>query len=79
MYREMVERYDLVIFDTPAMLPRSDALSLSATVDTVVFVVKPGATTKTLMRYCIELLRHAHARLLGVVFTNTEFYSEDLN
>lgn len=79
MYREMIERYDLVIFDTPAMLPRSDALSLSATVDTVVFVVKPGATTKTLMRYCIELLRHAHARLLGVVFTNTEFYSEDLN
>jgi capsular exopolysaccharide synthesis family protein len=78
LYRQISEQYDLVIFDTPAMLPRSDALSLSATVDTVVYVVKPGTTTKTLMRYCIELLRHAHARLLGVVFTNTEFYSEEV-
>ncbi|RYG42775.1 hypothetical protein EON79_18250 [bacterium] len=58
------------------MLPRSDALTLSATVETVVYVVKPGDTTKTLMKYCLELLRHAHARLLGVVFTNTEFYEE---
>ncbi|MDX2064827.1 MAG: polysaccharide biosynthesis tyrosine autokinase [Fimbriimonadaceae bacterium] len=78
LYRQISEQFDLVIFDTPAMLPRSDALSLSATVDTVVYVVKPGTTTKTLMRYCIELLRHAHARLLGVVFTNTEFYSEEV-
>jgi len=76
LYRQMTEAYDLVIFDTPAMLPRSDALALSATVETVVYVVKPGATTKSLMRYCIDLLRHARARLLGVVFTNTDFYEE---
>ena len=76
LYRQMSDEYDLLIFDTPAMLPRSDALALSATVETVVYVVKPGATTKSLMRYCIELLRHARARLLGVVFTNTDFYEE---
>jgi capsular exopolysaccharide synthesis family protein len=76
LYKQMIETYDLVIFDTPPMLPRSDSLALSATVDTVVYVVKPGATTKTLMRYCIDLLKGAHARLLGVVFTNTEFYEE---
>ncbi|RYG38392.1 polysaccharide biosynthesis tyrosine autokinase, partial [bacterium] len=76
LHETMIEAFDLVIFDTPPMLPRSDALSLSATVETVVYVVKPGETTKTLMKYCLELLRHAHARMLGVVFTNTEFYEE---
>jgi len=77
LYQRLVSAYDLVVFDTPPMLPRSDALTLSSVVDTVVYVVKPGGTTKTLMRYCIELLQHAHARLLGVVFTNTDFYAED--
>lgn len=76
VHEQLVQAFDMVIFDAPPMLPRSDALGLSSTVETVAYVVKPGETTKTLMRYCLELLRHAHARLLGVIFTNTEFYEE---
>ncbi|CAN5524346.1 polysaccharide biosynthesis tyrosine autokinase [soil metagenome] len=76
VHEQLIQAFDMVIFDTAPMLPRSDSLGLSSTVETVVYVVKPGETTKTLLRYCLELLRHAHARLLGVVFTNTEFYEE---
>lgn len=77
LYRSLTEQFDLVIFDTAPMLPRSDSLTLSAVVDAVVYVVKPGHTTRSTMKYCMELLKHAHARLLGVVFTNTDFYADE--
>ena len=73
---ELAAKYDIVILAAPSMSPRSDALALSSIADAVVYVVKPGFTNKSTMKYCIELLRHTRARLVGLVFTDTVFAAE---
>ena len=73
---ELAAKYDIVIVAAPPMSPRSDALALSSISDAVVYVVKPGYTNKSTMKYCIELLRHTRARLVGIVFTDTVFAAE---
>ncbi len=73
---ELSTKFDIVILDAPSMTPRSDALALSSIADAVVYVVKPGFTNRSSMKYSIELLRHTRARLVGLVFTDTTFASE---
>jgi capsular exopolysaccharide synthesis family protein len=75
---ELRGKFELIVLDAPPMMPRSDALALASITDTVIYVVKPGFTNKSTMKYCVELLRHSRARLLGLVFTDTDFRSEDL-
>jgi len=73
---ELAAKYDIIIIAAPSMSPRSDALALSSIADAVVYVVKPGHTNKSTMKYCMDLLRHTRARLVGLVFTDTVFASE---
>jgi len=64
-------RFDLTIVDARAMLPATDAAVLANQVDGVLYVAKLEHTKKKAMRYALDLLRMAHANVLGVVFTNT--------
>lgn len=64
--------YDLVIFDGAPALPNSDAQILSSLVDGVLFVVQLNQTRAGSMEYAINLLRQAHATILGVVFNKME-------
>jgi capsular exopolysaccharide synthesis family protein len=71
----LADKFDVVVIDSPPMTPRSDALALASIADALVYVVKPGATTKTLLKYSLELLGFSRARLLGMVYTDTKFAS----
>lgn len=67
--QEMLKaRADVVIFDSPPCLSVADAQVLSATVDGLIYVIQLGSTKKTALRHGYELLRQAHARVLGVVY-----------
>jgi succinoglycan biosynthesis transport protein ExoP len=62
---------DLVIIDSPPLLPVTDALVLSNRVDGVLLVVSAGQTRRRHLGRAVELLRHAEAPVLGAVLNAT--------
>jgi len=68
IHEELRKRADIVIFDSSPMLVTADAQLLANESDGVLFVVEMGGTSRTAVHAASEMLRQAHARLLGVVF-----------
>jgi capsular exopolysaccharide synthesis family protein len=64
--KELEERFDLVIIDTPPMIV-SDAQILSGKVDGVIFVIIPGQTRVIAALRPMEELRRIGSHVLGVV------------
>ena len=62
----LAERFDYVIFDSPAMLAVSDAATLARTVDAVLLVTPPDIDRAQLASALREL-QSVNARLIGVV------------
>ncbi len=58
---------DIVVLDTPPVLPVSDALVVSDLMDAVIMVITAGATTKSETHRAFELLRQVEAPLIGTV------------
>jgi len=58
---------DIVLVDTPPVLPVTDALVLSGRVDATLMVCVGGATTRKDASRAAELLRKVDAPLLGTV------------
>jgi capsular exopolysaccharide synthesis family protein len=59
--------YDVIIMDTPPILPVTDAVVASLLADGVILVVQAGKTRNGEVRHAQEVLEAAHANLLGVV------------
>jgi len=64
---EARDRYEVVVLDTPPVLPVADALVLAREADGVLLVVKGHDTSRELVRMARDRLALAGARLLGVV------------
>ena len=68
---EMHEDYDMVLFDTPPILPVTDAVAISfLQVDGTVLVYQVGRIGRNALKRAKFLLDHAQANILGVVLTN---------
>ncbi|WP_370894336.1 polysaccharide biosynthesis tyrosine autokinase [Janibacter sp. GXQ6167] len=63
--------YDLVLLDTPPLVPVVDGAVAGAAADGVLMVVRHGRTSKHQVAVALETLRSVDARLLGVVFNRT--------
>jgi succinoglycan biosynthesis transport protein ExoP len=61
------QEFDHVVVDTPPVLSVTDASLLSASVNTVLLVIRSGSTTKVALRRSRDLLLQVNARLMGVV------------
>lgn len=66
------QRFDMVIVDSPPILPVSDSKSLSSQLDKVIFVVKWQDTPKTAAEQSIAKLRDFGADLAGAVFEQVD-------
>jgi len=64
---QLIQRYDLVLIDTPPLLSVTDAAALAPATDGVILVVKPGVTKLSALQQALEQLRAVGARVLGVV------------
>jgi Mrp family chromosome partitioning ATPase/capsular polysaccharide biosynthesis protein len=65
---ELLLTHDIVLIDSPPLLPVSDAMSLLSTVDAVVLVSRLSVTTKDSARRTTEVIaRVADATVAGVV------------
>jgi succinoglycan biosynthesis transport protein ExoP len=72
LVKELSDRYDRVIFDSPPIVAVTDAPVLSALVDGVVFVVKAGATSRDLVKQAIAQMRGANAPVLGAILNDVD-------
>jgi capsular exopolysaccharide synthesis family protein len=61
------EEYDVIVVDSPPILPVTDAIVISPLTDGVILVVQIGRTRAGEVRHAQEVLQEAHANLLGVV------------
>jgi capsular exopolysaccharide synthesis family protein len=66
------EMFDFVIFDTPPVSLFVDAAILSNMTDGTLFVARQNQTNRALAAKCVQQLRVANARILGLVMTFCE-------
>lgn len=64
---ELTERFGMVVFDSPPVVPVTDAAIIGAAVDGVVLVARSGTTRREMIGRAVDLLRGVNANLLGVV------------
>ena len=69
---QLKERADVVILDSPPCLSVADAQVLAANVDGLIYVVQLGSTRKSALKHGNELLKQAHAKILGVVYNKVQ-------
>jgi len=67
-------RYDYVIFDTPPIIPVTDAGLLAAQTDGVVMVVQANRTQKGVVKHSQSLILQAQAKVLGYILTNIQYH-----
>jgi tyrosine-protein kinase len=63
---------DVVIIDTPPLLPVNDAIATAALVDAVVLVARSGTVRRPMLREAARLLDSTPAAVLGYVLTASE-------
>jgi len=61
------EEYDMVVIDSPPVMPVSDSLILSQLVDTTVVVVRAGKTSYDMLDHGLKSMQHVGANVKGLV------------
>ncbi|HOX26217.1 MAG TPA: CpsD/CapB family tyrosine-protein kinase [Candidatus Krumholzibacteria bacterium] len=70
LVRKLQETFDVIVFDSPPVVPVSDPLHYLDAVDGTVFLVMAGQTHRDISQRGVEILRSAGANILGVVANN---------
>ena len=68
--------FDVVIIDTPPILPASDGLIISPQVDGIVLVVKAGHMNREMVGKAVEQLNTTGTKILGVVLNDVNIRKE---
>jgi capsular exopolysaccharide synthesis family protein len=76
LIQELLNKFDLVLFDSPSILAVSDASVIAPLVDGVLLVVKRAFIGKEILEAAIEQLASVKAKLIGVII-NGENGSEN--
>jgi polysaccharide biosynthesis transport protein len=74
---KMKKSFDIVLIDTPSILPVTDTVSLSGSVDAVILVARSGKTAQHSLVRTQSVLQRAGARVLGVVLNGIDYNSTD--
>jgi capsular exopolysaccharide synthesis family protein len=75
--REAKNEFGAILFDSPPILPVTDAMALASIVDSVILVVRADRTSREATYRAIELLKDVGVTFLGVIVTgvdNSELY-----
>lgn len=67
-------KYDYIIFDTPPVVPVTDAGLVGAQTDGVIMVIQAERTQKGVVDHSEGLLKQAQAKLLGYILTNIQYH-----
>jgi protein-tyrosine kinase len=64
------ESFDIVICDSPPVVPADEASIIAPCVDGVLLVVMAGKTDRVIVKRAIEILDNVNAKILGVALNN---------
>jgi len=67
IFASLAESFDLVLVDSPPLLPVTDAVVLSKQVDGTLLVVAPGQTKRVTLRRSAEKLAQVNAPVVGMI------------
>ena len=70
--RQLRERYDYVIFDTPPVLSVTDPAIVAAQADGMVLVIRQGYCTRRMLARAAEILRELDVKVYGFVFNGVD-------
>ncbi|KST65149.1 GumC family protein [Mastigocoleus testarum] len=70
------QKYDLVIFDTPAVVGTADAAILSDLTDGILLVVRPGVVDLDSANAAKDYLTQSNQKVLGIVINGVNLKSE---
>lgn len=70
LVKEIHKTYDIVLLDSPPVVPVSDPLHYVDAVDGCIFLVMAGQTPKDVCKRGVEILRSSGANILGCVANN---------
>lgn len=68
---ELKKRFDVILFDSPPVLPITDACLLSSKVDATVLVYEAGRTSRSALVRVKSQLEASGAKIIGVVLNHT--------
>jgi succinoglycan biosynthesis transport protein ExoP len=67
LLKELARRYDVVLLDTPPILPVSDAVALARGADGVIVVIRYGRTGRRELHAVMETLEAVSAHVIGTI------------
>lgn len=67
---EVRSRFDYVVFDSPPIIPLTDAEILAKKVDGTILVVSANNTETAMFDRAVKLLKHDDSVLIGAVLNN---------
>ncbi|MFV1950775.1 MAG: polysaccharide biosynthesis tyrosine autokinase [Nitrospinota bacterium] len=70
LLKEWKENYDIVLLDTPPVIPVTDAAILGAMVDGVFIVIRAGTAVTDVVLHAKGLLEKVNARIIGAISNN---------
>ncbi len=72
LVRQLRERYDYVLFDTPPVLSVTDPAIVAAQSDGLVMVIRQGYCTRRMLSRAAEILRDLDVKVYGFVFNGVD-------
>ncbi|MFY9609935.1 MAG: polysaccharide biosynthesis tyrosine autokinase [Blastocatellia bacterium] len=76
MLRELADRYDHILVDSPPLINVTDPVILATMVDGVILVVHGGKSTRDVVRRARQELTNVGAKIFGVVLNNVDLRRE---
>jgi Mrp family chromosome partitioning ATPase len=73
LIRNLAQRYDLTIFDSPPLGSVADAVALSTEVDGTLMVIRSGKTKRKVGLHGKESLESVNAEVIGAVLNNVDY------
>lgn len=78
LIRQLIDMYDMVIFDSPPLLSVTDGQIISNKCEGTILVISSGKTEKEMALKAKEAIESSNGRIIGVVLNNFEL-SKDSN
>jgi polysaccharide biosynthesis transport protein len=75
--RSLAAMYDVVLLDSPPVLPVTDAAIISAVADATIIVINMGESNRRGISRTVEILTQVHATLIGTVLNGVSKDSSD--
>lgn len=76
LLKELGEKYDHILIDSPPLINVTDPVILSTMVDGVILVVQAGRSTRDIVRRARQELGSVGAKIFGVVLNNLDIKRE---